>query len=101
MPTYRHLASTAALACLVIVPLPARADGPPLRAPAGTARTADYVEQNVGGEAVVKFTGDELAGPPGGAYGEAIRRPPGVVRVGLIRPRMNFVSELLKSVENL
>ena len=55
----------------------------------------------MGGDQVVKFTGDELVGPNGGAYGDVIRRPPGVTRLGLIRPRMNFVSELLKSVENL
>ncbi len=66
-----------------------------------TTKTADYTEQSLGGDQVVKFTGDELVGPAGGAYGDVIRRPPGVTRVGLIRPRMNFVSELLKSVENL
>jgi hypothetical protein len=67
-----------------------------------THKTNDYVEQTtVGGDAVVSFTGDELAAPPGGAYGDIIRRPPGVTRAGLIRPRMNFVSELVKSVENL
>jgi hypothetical protein len=67
-----------------------------------THKTNDYVEQSaVGGDSVVTFTGDELAAPPGGAYGDIIRRPPGTVRVGLIRPRLNFVMEMLKSVENL
>lgn len=66
-----------------------------------TTKTADYTEQSFGGDQVVKFTGDELVGPAGGAYGDVIRRPPGVTRVGLIRPRMNFVSELLKCVENI
>jgi hypothetical protein len=64
-------------------------------------KTAEYTEQNVGGDQVVKFTGDELAGMQGGYYGDLIRPLPGVTRMGLIRPRMNFVSELLKSVENL
>jgi hypothetical protein len=72
---------------------------------AGTAsaqpRTPDYVEQKVGGDQFVKFTGDELAAAPGGPYGDIIRPFPGVIRAGLIRPRVNFVSELLKSVENL
>ena len=68
---------------------------------AQTRRTSDYVEQNLGGDAVVTFVGDELASPAGGAYGDTIRRPPGVMRQGLIRPRMNFVVELLKTVENL
>lgn len=64
-------------------------------------QTAAYTERSVGGDEVVTFTGDELAGITGGPYGDLVRRPPGAVRVGLIRPRMNFVSELLKSVENL
>ena len=66
-----------------------------------THRTSDYVEQTVAGDTVVTFTGDELYTPPGGAYGDTIRRPPGTVRYGLIRPRLNFVVEMLKSVENL
>jgi len=68
---------------------------------ATTTRTADYTEQSLAGDQVVTFTGDELAAPPNGAYGAMIRPLPGAVRVGLIRPRVNFVSELLKSVENL
>lgn len=63
--------------------------------------TAQYSERSVEGDQVVTFTGDELAGMTGGPYGDLVRRPPGPVRVGLIRPRMNFVSALLKSVENL
>ena len=65
-----------------------------------TITTAGYTEQNVGGDQVVKFTGDELAAPTGGYYGDTVRPLPGVTRLGLIRPRMNFVPELLKSVEN-
>ena len=75
--------------------------GPPAAAPARTTTTADYTEQSVGGDQVVKFAGDELAGPANPYYGPSIRPLPGVTRVGLIRPRVNFVSELLKSVENL
>jgi hypothetical protein len=66
-----------------------------------TTKTADYTERNVGGDQVVQFTGDELVGPSGAPVGGTIVRPPGVTRVGLIRPRMNFVTELLKTVENL
>ena len=66
-----------------------------------TITTAGYTEQNIGGDQVVKFTGDELAAPSGGYYGDTIRPLPGVARLGLIRPRINFVPELLKSVENL
>jgi len=65
-------------------------------------KTSDYTsEQSVGGDQVVKFTGDELAAPNGGYYGDTIRPLPGAIRVQLIRPRLNFVPELLKSVENL
>jgi hypothetical protein len=66
-----------------------------------TTRTAEYTEQSLDGDQVVKFTGDELVGVGNEAYGTVIRRPPGVTRCGLIRPRMNFVADLLKSVENL
>jgi hypothetical protein len=63
--------------------------------------TPDYVEQRVDGNQVVTFPNDALKGDENSAYGFTIRRPPGVLRAGLIRPRVNFVSELLKSVENL
>ena len=62
--------------------------------------TAEYTEQSVSGDQVIKFTGDELQAPPNGAYGASIRPLPGVTRLGLIRLRVNFVSELLKRVEN-
>ncbi len=75
----------------------------PASAPAATTvKTADYTEQrSVGGDQVVTFPGDELPGDVNSAYGFTIRRPPGVLRANLIRPRVNFVSEMLKSVENL
>ena len=67
-----------------------------------TVKTAEYTEQRtVGGDQVVSFPGDELPGDVNSAYGFTIRRPPGVLRANLIRPRVNFVSEMLKSVENL
>ena len=69
--------------------------------PSTPVTTADYTEQRTGGDQVVTFTGDPLKGDENSAYGFTIRRPPGVLRAGLIRPRVNFVSELLKSVENL
>jgi hypothetical protein len=69
--------------------------------PAGSIVTSDYTEQRVEGGSVVTFPGDELPGDPNDPYGGVVRVPPRVLRVGLIRPRMNFVPELLKSVENL
>ncbi len=66
-----------------------------------TTKTADYVERRVDGDQVVKFTGDELVGPTNGVFGDVVRPLPGAVRVQLIRPRLNFIPELLKTVENL
>jgi len=67
-----------------------------------TTRTADYTEQkDVTGDQVVKFTGDELAGGNGSPSSTLIIRTTGPARVPLIRPRLNFIPELLKSVENL
>lgn len=88
---------TAAAAAATLASFPAGAQ----TASGATHATGEYVEKNVGGDAVVTFVGDELAAPPGGAYGDTVRRPPGVTRLGLIRPRMNFVVELVKTVENL
>ncbi len=60
-----------------------------------------YQESKVEGGSVVSFETDGLRGDGTNFMGETIRRPPGAVRVGLIRPRFNFVPEMLKSVENL
>lgn len=100
-----------ALALLAAVALPASASAQtPARPSAPAARpsgsttvvsTADYTETRVGGDQVVSFPGDELGTDGPSIYGDVVRRPPGVVRHGLIRPRLNFVTELVKSVENL
>jgi len=63
--------------------------------------TKEYSEQQLEGNQVVTFGDDKLLTAEGGPYGDTIRPPPRVLRVGLIRPRANFVPELLKSVENL
>ena len=111
------LVSAAALAALALcqpafaqapAPVPTSTPASPASKPAaavapvtGTITTADYTEQHIGGDQVVTFPGDALPGDVNSAYGFTIRRPPGVLRAGLIRPRANFVPELLKSVENL
>jgi hypothetical protein len=66
-----------------------------------TNTTNDYKEASVDGSQVVEFTGDPLQGDENSAYGFSMRAPPRVLRALLIRPRVNFVSELVKSVENL
>jgi hypothetical protein len=108
MKLIASLPSSALLAATLLVGVEAAAQP---SAPAGGAKatatttttttTADYTEHQTAGDQAVIFTGDELQAPKNGAYGDTIRKPPGAIRVGLIRPRLNFVSELLKSVENL
>jgi hypothetical protein len=63
--------------------------------------TADYRESRVDGDQVVEFPGDPLGTDGPSIYGDVVRRPPGVIRMGLVRLRLNFVTELVKSVENL
>ncbi len=79
----------------------AQGGSPPSRPATVVVSTDDYTERLVSGGQVVEFPGDALAGDPLGAYGDAIRPPPRVLRAGLVRPRLNFVRELLKSVEHL
>jgi hypothetical protein len=101
------LVSMAALAALALsqaayAQAPTSTPTPPLPAAAAPdVATAGYAEQRVDGNQVVTFGGDLLPGDTNSVYGFSIRRPPGVLRANLIRPRVNFVSELLKSVENL
>jgi hypothetical protein len=92
------------LICAVALGALAITTGASAQAPAASPATpagAGYTEQRVGGDQVVTFPGDPLPGDTNSAYGFTVRRPPGVLRANLIRPRVNFVSELLKSVENL
>ncbi len=93
---FRALPCSAAFAGVLFAAPPAFAQGG-----APTAPAPEYVEQRVEGNQVITFPGDPLVGDLNSAYGFTIRRPPAVLRAGLIRPRVNFVSELLKSVENL
>ena len=79
----------------------ALAQAPATPAPVTVVTTADYTEQRTGSDQVVTFPGDSLKGDENSAYGFSMRAPPRVLRAGLIRPRVNFVAELLKSVENL
>jgi hypothetical protein len=49
----------------------------------------------------VMFKDDPLAADTRGATGATILVRPTAARVGLLRPRVQFVTEMLKSVENL
>ncbi len=98
--------STSAFAQAPTTSAPKPAAAPVAKATTGPATststsTSDYREQSVDGSQVVEFIGDSLKGDENSAYGFTMRSPPRVLRALLIRPRVNFVSELVKSVENL
>lgn len=66
-----------------------------------TVPPKDFIDRGEGDQRTVAFDDDPLVGGGPLVFGTSIRRPPGAVRVGLIRPRTTFVPSLLKSVENL
>jgi len=51
----------------------------------------EYSERRGTDAVEVTFFTDNLQADSMGATGDVIRRPPGVVRVGLLRPRLTFV----------
>lgn len=69
--------------------------------PASGSSAAPYVEKKVDDGTAVWFPEDTLGTSGPSMYGDTIRRPPGVIRAGLLRPRVSFVPQMLKSVENL
>jgi hypothetical protein len=95
----RSAGFAAVLAAVVCASATAHAQQP---TPANrTVVTKEYSEQQLEGNQVVTFGDDKLLKTDGDPYPGFIRPPPRVLRVGLIRPRANFVAELVKSVENL
>ncbi len=86
---------------LLSLPATAFAQGAKPAAAATTTTTGDYSENRTDGSAVVVFKEDAVGAGGSAAFGGTILRPPGATRVGLLRPRFNFVSEMLKSVETL
>jgi hypothetical protein len=90
-----RLVSAAVLAVLSTSALAAAQPAQPAQ------RGSDYTEQKVDGGTVVTFPGDQLPGDASDPYYGIVRVPPRALRAGLIKPRMNFVPELLKSVEHL
>jgi hypothetical protein len=63
--------------------------------------TGGYTENNVGKDQSVIFKDDPLAAGGLGPNDVRIRVMPSPKRVLLLRPRTQFVSEMLKSVEQL
>ena len=60
-----------------------------------------FVESRVDGGASVTFDDDQALGAGLDPFLDIVKAPPRAARMNLLRPRNNFVSELLKSVENL
>jgi hypothetical protein len=65
------------------------------------AACSGYAEQKLGADQAVRFCDDDVGGGGFQPLGATLRRPPGAIRAGLIRPRLQFVTEMLKSVENM
>lgn len=97
----KTIASLLSLLTIVAASTTAAAQQPTKPASTTTTRTAEYTEQITAGDQVVTFGGDELPANGPSYYGDTVRRPPGVTRLLLIRPRLNFLPELRKSVEAL
>jgi hypothetical protein len=62
---------------------------------------ATYTEQRTDSGAAIVFKEDLTTGSTLGSLGTTIIRPSAAFRMGLVRPRLNFVTELQKSVESL
>jgi hypothetical protein len=88
--------------CLSLFASTAAAQTPPAAAPAKVDTCGKGYSDNVAGEQrTVTFCDDLGDGSSHTPMIDVIRRPPGALRLGLIRPRVQFISEMLKSVENL
>lgn len=60
-----------------------------------------YVEHNLGKDQSVTFKDDPMTAPGFDPHGPVIRVRPSAIRMLLLRPRTQFVTEMLKSVESL
>ena len=69
-------------------------------ASAKPSRTAAKIDKDDAGY-IYKFHDDPMQGTAGGAHTPRIRVYPRGMRRTLIRPRLSFVREMLRSVENI
>ena len=84
-----------ALCASLFAAAPARAQTAPHDARAGFRE-----EKTAGGSSVV-FDDDLAQGGALDPFADIVKAPPHAARMGLLRPRTNFVPDMLKSVENL
>jgi hypothetical protein len=66
-----------------------------------TQKADDYMSQSDSSGQKVVFKDDPLTASPLSGTGDAMVLRPRVARMGLIRPRVQFIQEMLKSVESL
>jgi hypothetical protein len=92
MRSIRNLVATLAATVAVLVTLPALADD---------VDRPSYREQKIGSDTVVNFPDDPLDGKGLGTMGLDIRIGPKAMRLNLMRPRLNFLTEMYKSVEHM
>jgi hypothetical protein len=94
-------AAGAAIAAAVLVTAPASAQPRPAPAAAASAGSGYTERQDADGSQVIDFGNDLVVDGTLNIFGDVVKPPPLVTRAALIRPRMNFVPELITSVENL
>lgn len=73
----------------------------PAVASAQTGDRPGYSEQRTDGGSSVVFDDDKALGKGLDPFADLIKGPPRATRLMLLRPRYNFVPEMLKSVENI
>ncbi len=64
-------------------------------------KSSGYAEHKTDGGSNVVFDDDRALGTAYDPFADIVKGPPHGARMNLLRPRYNFVPELLKSVENL
>ncbi len=66
-----------------------------------TPKKSGFSEQKTEGGQNVVFDDDAALGTAYDPFADIVKGPPHGARMNLLRPRYNFVVEMLKSVENL
>jgi hypothetical protein len=71
------------------------------QAPASPGAKKGFVETRTESGTNVTFDDDKALGAELDPFMDIVKAPPRAARWNLLRPRNNFISEMLKSVENM